>query len=711
MGSSLEVVRPPRGGRNLARQDDHSPASADRLDLSESITFFRRRLLLISSIVAMTVLAGGLYSVFATKVYKAEVTVMIDPKVDNQEQTTALGSSVGLISDELLETQAAIITSRDMAAAVARTVELDKGMTPVQQRELLDALQENVSAERSGESYALTISYEASDPEEAARIANSYALQFTDWEANSDRQRNAQARAEVSAKLAELRDQAQADTQALQQYRISNNLLSTSGASLAEQEISVSNLEVTKARAQAAEDSARLQTALSQLRSGSTGDDVGEALTSPVIASLRTQEATLAGEVASLSARYGANYPELIRTQNQLSDVRSSIQSEIGRVISNLAAKEEVSEQQLGSLNASLGGARGKLTQNNAAMVGLSGLERAAEASQGIYETYLNRYKLLLAAEGTEKPNARILTPAVAPLEANSPNLKLNLVMSVIIGLGLGVIAAYIAEALFHGVTTSDEVERDLGENFLTSIPLIGSVDRSNPHAVSAIRNDPKSVFSKSFRTLSISVDQAMGRPAQVIAITSALPGEGKTVMSCCLSHILAASGERTVLIDCDLRRRGISQLLNVAPDQKGLIEILDGSAPPNLDEMMGDKTFCIIPLQSGADSHEHLITGPAFVDLIDKLRGHFDRIVLDLPPILPVAATRILASRADAVVLAARWRKTSAFAIRAARRRLPEHQVNVVGVALNQVDIRRHAYFDRNDVAYYYHQYKEYYA
>ena len=525
------------------------------------------------------------------------------------------------------------------------------------------------------------------------------------------RSRNAQARTEVEARLAELRVQAQTDTQALQQYRIANNLLSTSGTSLTEQEISNYNIETTRARAQAAEDQARLQTALGQLRSGSSGDDVGEALGSTVISALRAQEATLAGEVANLSTRYGQNYPELIQAQGQLAEIRQRIQAEIERVISNLRAKQEVSEQRLASLNSSLGGARGKLTDNNSAMVGLSGLERSAEASQGIYETYLNRYKQLLAADGTEKPNARILTPAVTPLKQISPNLKLNLALSLVIGLGLGVIAAYIAEALFHGVTSAAEVQRDLGEHFLTSIPLIASVDRSNPHAVQAIRDDPKSVFTEFIRSLGISIDQAVHGSPKVIAITSALPGEGKTVLSCCLASVLAQGGERTVLIDCDFRRSGISRLLDVHTDQMGLKEILDGSASFNYDQMIGDRSFCIIPLSSGSDDQESLLTGRAFVDFLNELREHFDRIVLDLPPILPVAATRTIASHADAVVLAVRWRKTSSFAFRAARSRLPSDLVNVVGVALNQVDIRRRGYFDPNDVAYYYNQYKEYYA
>lgn len=710
MSASLELVQP-GSGRAIDRSGGRALAQADRLDLSQSITFFRRRLVLIAAITALSVLAGLLISLVMPNTYRAASTVMIQPTSDDDGPLGTTTGPAPAITSELLETQAQIIDSREMAAAVARALGLDAKMDSAQQAALLDEMQENVGAKRTGTSFALTISYDAQDPVFAAKLANQYASEFAEWDMKAVRARNVQARTEVEARLAELRSQAQADTQALQQYRIANNLLSTSGTSLTEQEISNYNIESTKARAEAAEDEARLTTALAQLRSGSSGDDVGEALTSPVISSLRTQEAALAGEVANLSTRYGRNYPELIQKQGQLADVRSSIQAEIARVISNLRAKQAVSEQRLASLNASLGGARGKLTENNAAMVGLSGLERNAEASQGIYETYLNRYKQLLAAEGTEKSNARILTPAVVPAKPTSPNLKLNLALSLLIGLGLGVIVAYIAEALFHGVTSADEVERDLGEHFLSSVPLIAAIDRRNPHAVEAIQENPKSVFTESIRSLGISIDQAAGGLPQVIAITSALPGEGKTVLSCCLAHVLAEGGDRTVLIDCDFRRSGISRLLGLRQDQLGLKEILDGTSKFNFDQVIADSSFCIIPWTPGGDNRENLLSGHEFANFIAELRKHFDRIVLDLPPILPVAATRTIARQADAVVLAVRWRKTSSFAIKAARSRLPDDLVNVVGVALNQVDIRRRGYFDPNDVSYYYNQYKEYYA
>ncbi|MCJ2179807.1 GumC family protein [Novosphingobium album (ex Hu et al. 2023)] len=690
-------------GRELARPD--------RIDLSESIGFFRRRLKVIIGCVALCVLIGLAFSIFGQKTYRAETTVMLLPQSDTLVEGDGKQSQPTMMNGQLVDTQIEIIESRDMATAVADSLGLTRGLSEQDKRASVDNLQNHVSATRAGVSYALTISVDASDAQDAAKLSNEFAKQFVNWEESNARKRHAMERADVKDRLAELRQQAQSDTQKLQQYRIANNLLTTTGASLTEQEISNYNFEVTKARAEAAEDQARLQTAINQLRSGSSGDDVGETLESSVIASLRTQEAQLAGEVANLSTKYGPNHPQLVRTRNELSEIRVQIQTQIGRIISNLQAKQAVSSQRLASLTSSLSSARAKLSVNNAAMVGLSELERAAEASQVIYETYLNRYKALVAAEGTEKPNARILTYAEVPLSPRTPNLKLNLALSLVIGLGVGIIGAYIAESMFHGVNGPEDVEKDLHENFLASIPLLQSVNPQRSHAVAAIRDDPRSVFAESFRVLYTAIDQSCNGASQVIAITSALPGEGKTVMSCCLAHVLATSGKRTVLVDCDMHRRGISRLLDVKPEQKGLIEILSGDAPLDVEQLMGGGQFCIIPLKADPEKPEELLTGDEFVQLLETLRQHFDHIILDLPPVLAIASTRVIASRADAVVMATQWRKTSAFAIRAARKRLPDEQVNVVGVALNQVDLRKKSFFDRKDASFYYGQYREYYS
>lgn len=699
------------GSRELAALGTPQLPGSDRLDLVDSFAFFRRHVWLILGITLGAMLLALAISLLLPKTYRAQAAVMLTSKASAAGQTAATQSGQAAISSQLVETQVEVIASRDMAERVADSLDLTKGLSADQHADLLSDLQGRVSAERAGESYALAIRYDAPTPGDAVKIANSFAQQYSQWELQSDQQRNSEARKQVEQRLIQLRAQAQADTQALQQYRIANNLLSTSGASLTEQEISNFNQEVARAKAQSAEDEARLQTALRQLRSGSSGDDVGEALGSQVITSLRDQESQLAGQVANLGARYGPNHPELIRTRSQLDQVRQQIQAEIGRVVSNLRAKADVSNQRLASLTSSLGGARAKLSQNNAAMVGLSELERSAQASQQIYETYLTSYKQLLAAEGSERPSAMVLTWASLPRNPISPNLKLNLALALVIGLGLGVLAAYVAEALFQGLTTPEEVEALTGQPFLASIPLLSSIGSSQAHAMSAMREEPYSLFTEAFRSLGTSLDMATSGHDQVVAITSALPGEGKTVTSCCLAHVYATSGLRTILIDCDLRRHGISRLLNMRNREVGLLEVLDGRTELSFENIDEDFVFWTLPLVPSEEDGEHLIAGQQFVDLLDKLRGQFDRIVLDLPPVLPVAYTRVLASRADAVVLAAHWRKTSAFALKAALRRLPSDQVNIAGVALTQVDMRRRHYFGKLDPAFYYKQYREYYA
>jgi polysaccharide biosynthesis transport protein len=414
--------------------------------------------------------------------------------------------------------------------------------------------------------------------------------------------------------------------------------------------------------------------------------------------------------VADLSSKYGANHPQLIQARSRHAEVRAQIQAEIGRVVSNLRAKRDVSQQRLASLSGSLASARGNLSQNNAAMVGLSDLERAAGASQGIYEAYLSRYKELLAAEGSERPNAKILTLAEVPTWPEHPKLPLVLALSMVIGLGLGVLAAYLAEASFDGVSTPDELEKTTGEHYLASIPLLKSVEPKIRHAVTAMQQSPNSAFAEAFRTLETAISQATHGGHQVIAITSALPDEGKTVMSCCLSYVLAQSGKKTILIDCDLRRAGISRLLDMRSYDHGLIEYLDGKTEINFDDLADGRLFCVLPLRPSNEQPEHLLTGEAFIHLLDELRQRFDHIVLDLPPILPIASSPVLASRADATVVTTLWRKTSRFALRAALKRLPPDQVNLVGVVLNQVDLRRRSHFERSDPSFYYKQYREYY-
>ncbi|PNU04779.1 GumC family protein [Novosphingobium guangzhouense] len=713
MNSSSQIISAAPDPRDMAYAPGQMlmPSGMERIDLSGSMAFFRRRAGLIAMVTGAALLIGAAISYSMPTVYTAEATVsLVTPPEGQNPAAGAVRQAGPAPSSSYVDTQVETLKSRMLAQRVAQALGVLEGRTPQEQADIVSGYQRHVSAVRSGESYALDIVFQADSGQDAAKIANMYAQQFTQVEVEAARESTRDTAQLVAPRLQQLREQAHADTERLQRYRIANGLLSTSGASLTEQEISSYNQEVTRARAVAAESEARLATARAQLNSGSSGEDLGEALGSGVIGGLRARESQVGGEVANLEARYGANHPQLQRAKSELAEVRRDIGKEVSRIVSNLEMQRDVASQRLASLSASLGAARGDLARNNAAMVGLDELERTALSSQAMYESYLNSYRQLMAQDGTQQPNARVLSLAEVPLLPSSPNVPMNMVLALVIGLGAGLAAAYIAEALFRGVTTAEEVQYGLGSRFLGSIPLLGSVSRAR-REVPAITEEPRSAFAESFRSLRTSIEQAVYGPAQVIAVTSALPKEGKTTIASCLAQTLALCGERTILVDCDLRGRGVSKLLRLPAEHPGLIEVLEGKVSLADALVTGESGLCVLPVMPSDIEPDSLLTGETFARLIDELRACFTHVVMDLPPVLPIASGRTMARLADATVLVVRWRKTMRGAARSALNLLPRESVNVVGVTINRIDVRRQRLFGHTDPAYFYRQYKGYYA
>ena len=181
MGGSHELVKAGQDGQALARLGDHLPSSGDRIDLSGTISFFRRRFWLIAAIAGATMLAGLVISLVMGKTYRAEATVMLTNNAAIVAQSATTPANQTALSGEVVDTQVEIITSRDMANRVADALDLAKGMSALDRRELIDNLQHNVAAKRTGESYALTISYDAEDANDAATIVNEFTRQFVQW--------------------------------------------------------------------------------------------------------------------------------------------------------------------------------------------------------------------------------------------------------------------------------------------------------------------------------------------------------------------------------------------------------------------------------------------------------------------------------------------------------------------------------------------------
>lgn len=683
-------------------------ASGDRLDFSGIIAIFRRRMVMFLAILALCLQLAYLVTIMTPERYTASAEIILRPKVEAITPGDPAGADDQQRAEDI-ETQVAVLRSRSLAGLVFDRLNLaaDKdfvsglrggGVLDVRNA-AINAMLAALDVRRAGTAYVLRVNYSDGSAERAARIANGYARLFSQAQVEGEAAENQNAIGVLKSRMEQLREQAQADYGALQSYRIRNNLQTPSGTSLTEQEISAYNQQAAAARAQAAE---------ARARSAGAGGAAGSA----AVNALRAQRAQISARLAELSSRYVDTHPEVAAARQQISDIDAQIDAEVARARSTLATEARANEQKYSSLEGSLSRATGTLAANNAALVTMDDLTRKAEASQQLYESYLNRYKEAVARAGAEQPRSSVLSLAQVPTSTSSPNRVLNLVLGLLVGTLLGGAAAIIAESGFGGLTTGEDVEKRLGLRYLGAMPLSGSIRQHGETPAATISQYPGGMLAESVRGLLTSVRQGRaGGRLQVVAVTSALPGEGKTTVSLALAQIARMAGQRVALVDCDVVRCSLSEEHGPNRSRPGLRELFAGDA--TLDDVvfaMADGAT-LLPITTRFETGERLVRDGRLQALIARLREHFDLIILDCAPILPIAETREIASLADSVIMVTRWRSTSERAVRAAAKMLPAHAIQQTGIVLNQVDMRKRARFGGSDADVFHRSYQHYYT
>lgn len=354
---------------------------------------------------------------------------------------------------------------------------------------------------------------------------------------------------------------------------------------------------------------------------------------------------------------------------------------------------------------------------DNSAIVQLRELEREAEASRALFESFLNRFRQTNESGGLAEADARIIATAAAPQSPSSPNVLLNLALGLVLAGVAGVGVVFALEILDNGLHTDTDIERNFGLPHIASVPLLkaGLLARFSGAKIDPgdyVIKKPLSSFAESFRTIRSAIRvSGIDGATKVVAITSALPGEGKTTTTLSLGRISAMAGTKTLVVDCDLRRR---LLTNAISDEvpAGLLEVLSGEAKLS-DVLVHDREtdMVLLPVRETTFTPRDVFGSRAFIDLLEELRAEYDQIILDTAPVLAVADTREIAGQADAVIVAARWKKSNVGVVRKALLELRASKANILGVVLNSVDLEAQARYGYNTQGYYYQSYRKYYS
>lgn len=679
--------------------------------VTAALQMLRRRMMIMIIVGVAAAVAAFAYLMMRPPEYTATSLVIINPRQENVVRTQDLVGQLPRDSstiDSEIERLRSSALMGDLAEALGLATANGNGATRPTQ-----GIGGTINVRRRGMTYVIEISARSTDPERAQLIANTYADVYIASQVNARIDTAQRANSWLSRRLAELREDVQAKESAAENYRMQSGLLDAQGSSLAEQQITNVQTQVLQAQADLAEREARHRQ-LQELRaSGAPIDAIGNAINSDTVRQLRAREAEIAQRQSELEQRYLDTHPAVQAVRAEREDITRQIEREIQRISVNLGNEVAVARARLATLQGSLRSAAGDLNDNSSSSVRLRELEREAAASRQVYEAYLQRYQEIADQDQLNISDARLMTYADVPGSPSSPKLRIALALGIALGLLLGFGAGVVAEILDQSVKNADDLEAKVGHPAIASIPTISKrMMRQMPpaerHPSGYLVGRPMSAFTEALRVLrTVIVYSKLDFSVKVVAVTSALPDEGKTTISMCLARVAAMSGQKVVVVDCDLRKQSINDVIDIETDV-GILQVLAGEAPwrsaivrdPNSDAH-------VLPVATSGFTPRDVFGSDAMERLVGELRAHYDLVILDCAPILAVAETRVLVKHADTTVIVARAGRSAVGAVRSAVHQTEGAGGKVLGIALNCVQPHWQSYAD----SLYFYQSKSYYS
>ncbi|MCC5979643.1 MAG: GumC family protein [Salinarimonas sp.] len=453
----------------LDEEDYHSAGSVEFADLWKIIRLRWRTVALIASV---PILVAGAYALFASEIYTATVQLHVDPRerqvLTNDLSPTSLSADGGVAQ---VESQQRIIMSdsvlsrvvdqlrlfedpefissetRGPLGPVLRAVGLERINSSTDQRlAAVRQLRKKVSVERPDRVFVIDVSVGADNPDKAARIANGIAQAYLEDRAASRAASSNEAADAISLRLSELQERVRLAESEIETFKSENSLVDASGTRIDEQQISELSGELMRAQSRTAEARARFEQVEALQRSGSDLGGIDEAISSPVIATLRGQYAATAQEYADLRETLGERHPAILAAQARLAEIDARLQEELQRTASVARGLYERAQSNENDLRLTMEAATQRALTTGQALVNLRELEREAEASRAVYEAFLLRAREAREFASIDNTNVRVVSSASAPDSSSWPPRGLLLAASVVGGVFFGAGGAFLRE-------------------------------------------------------------------------------------------------------------------------------------------------------------------------------------------------------------------------------------------------------------------------
>lgn len=671
--------------------------------------------------VTVGIAAAIVVSAAMTRIYEASSTVYFDPRPPQP-----LGEKVEPVIDtsadywnrkEYYNTQNWILTSRATLEPVVLRLRLhmdrafvknnpgtareDKPVVTVAEAAALLASRMKVLP--VNESRLAKVTYRDADANRAAEVLNAILKVFIGKNEEELLSATTDAAAWLHGQVDVLKQDLETSEVALHDYKKDKNLLSVSlddQSNMLREEIQQLNSALTAARARRQQVAAR-SAALAKVPEDNPADlPSRELLESPILQGLRSEFVNASRELEGLlGSGKGEAHPLAAAAGARKETTRQALLAEIRNVKQALAREVQAVDGEIGGLQRLFDGARDRALEINKLEIEYKRMRRSRDTNERLFTIVTERAKESDMARLMKVNNVRIIENALVPKSPVSPNTPLNILGGCAAGMVLGLAGAVARESMDRSIRDPEDAETSVRLPLLGLLPAAadggaayGYGRRRRRAKASAdvsldklTHTSPSSTFAEAARSIRTSIAfSTPDKKVRSLLVTSAVAGDGKTTVASNVAISMAQAGDRVLLIDGDLRRARVHKAFSI-PSGPGFSELLIGAvAMENAVVASEVPRLSLMPAGALPPNPSELLHSQAFTDLLERLKGSFDVVIIDSPPLVPVTDGAILAARLDAVILVARALRTSRSAARRAVRILADVGANTLGIVLN---------------------------
>jgi succinoglycan biosynthesis transport protein ExoP len=607
------------------------------------------------------------------------------------------------------------IVTRTVAAVTSPVAQLFRSARPIEppavgetaaQSRMLDSFLANLTVSPVRNSRLVDVEFESPHPDLAATVANGVAHAYIEQSLEFKFTASKEASDWLGQRLAEQRTHVEESEGALQRYREQNDAVSLEDRqNIVVQKLADLNAAVTRAKTERIQKEAAYNQIRNVQSDSAALDGIPAILSNQFVQQQKTQLAELQRQQAQLSDKLGARHPDMVKLRLAIESGEAKIQAEIAKVVLGLRNDYESSLTQEQGLMRALDQQKHDALAFNRKGIEYGALQREAASNRQIFDSLMQRTKETGISGALKTSNIRIVDAAEVPRAPASPKTAMNLVLGAFGGLVFSCVCVFFLEYVDDRIKSPAEIRTDLRIPFLGMIPALAAATDGSP----LLHRGVQPGFGEALRTLRTNVlFSSTNEGGQALVVTSSGPGEGKTVVASNLALALAQTGQRVLLIDADMRRPRVHEVLEY-PQEPGLSNVLIGDTKYDAAVRQMEQTgMAVLTAGHTPPNPAELLGSRRFKDLLQELKTSFDWIIVDTPPVMAVTDAPIVAHVADGTVFVVGAQMTSRGVAKTAVDQLLTANVHVLGAVLNRVDLDHNSYYYSQ---YYRREYGTYYV